>query len=64
MSLISVVITLIVLGVILWLVNTYIPMEQPVKTILNIVIVAVVCLWLLQAFGLTNGLYLPMGRVR
>ena len=64
MPLLNLIVVLVVIGVALWLVNTYIPMEQPVKTILNIVIVAVVCLWLLQAFGLTNGLYLPMGRVR
>lgn len=51
MSLISVAITLIVVGVLLWLVNTYIPMDDKIKKILNIVVVIVVVLWLLSAFG-------------
>lgn len=56
MTLISLVITLIVIGVILWLVNTYIPMDGKIKQILNIVVVIAVVLWLLQAFGLLSGL--------
>jgi hypothetical protein len=51
MSLISLVITLIVVGVLLWLVNTYIPMDAKIKKILNIVVVICVVLWLLSAFG-------------
>jgi hypothetical protein len=51
MSLISLVITLIVVGVLLWLVNTYIPMDGKIKKILNIVVVVAVVLWLLVAFG-------------
>ena len=51
MSLISIVITLIVVGVLLWLVNTYIPMDGKIKQILNIVVVVVVVLWLLNVFG-------------
>lgn len=51
MSLVSLVITLIVVGVLLWLVNTYIPMDSKIKTILNVVVVIAVVLWLLQAFG-------------
>jgi len=51
MSLISLVVTLIVVGVLLWLVNTYIPMDGKIKKILNIVVVVVVVLWLLVAFG-------------
>jgi hypothetical protein len=39
MSLVSLVITLLVIGVLLWLVNTYIPMDQKIKTILNVVVV-------------------------
>jgi hypothetical protein len=50
----SLLITLIVLGVILWLVNTYIPMPAPVKMVINVVIVLAICLWLLQAFGIGN----------
>lgn len=54
MSLISLVITLIVIGVFLWLVNTYIPMEGKVKNILNAVVVICVVGWLLFAFGILN----------
>jgi hypothetical protein len=51
MSLITVVLTLIVVGVLLWLVNTYIPMAVSIKKILNIVVVIAVVLWLLYGFG-------------
>jgi type IV secretory pathway TrbL component len=50
-SLISLVVTLIVIGVLLWAVNTYIPMDPTIKKIINIVIVIAVVLWLLAAFG-------------
>lgn len=52
MSFVSIVLVLIVVGVLLWLVNTYIPMEGTIKRILNIVVVVAVVLWLLHAFGL------------
>ena len=52
MPLISIVITLIVVGVLLWLVNNYIPMDGKIKNILNIVVVIAVVLWLLSVFGL------------
>lgn len=51
MPLIEVVIVLIVVGVLLWLVNTYIPMQQVIKTIINAVVVVAVVIWLLQVFG-------------
>jgi hypothetical protein len=51
MSLVTIVITLIVVGVVLWLVNTYIPMDGKIKKILNIAVVVVVVLWLLNVFG-------------
>jgi hypothetical protein len=51
MSLITVVLTLIVVGVLLWLVNNYIPMAGSIKTILNIVVVVAVIIWLLYGFG-------------
>lgn len=54
--LISVVITLVVVGVLLWLVNSYIPMDTKIKQILNIVVVIAVILWLLRAFGMMGGL--------
>lgn len=54
MSLISLALTLIVIGVLLWLVNTYIPMDAKIKKILNIVVVICVVIWLLVAFGVLN----------
>ena len=56
MSLITIVIVLIVVGVLLWLINTYLPMDRKIKNILNIVVVVFVILWLLQAFGLIGSL--------
>ncbi len=54
MSLISLAVTLIVIGVLLWLVNTYIPMDGKIKKILNIVVVICVVVWLLFAFGILD----------
>lgn len=56
MPLINVLIALVVVGVILWLINTYIPMDSKIKRILNVVVVIMVVLWLLKAFGLLTGL--------
>jgi low temperature requirement protein LtrA len=56
MPLIQLVIVLIVVGVLLWLVNSYIPMDRKIKQILNIVVVIGVVLWLLSAFGLLSSL--------
>jgi hypothetical protein len=56
MPLINVVIVLVVIGVLLWLVNQYIPMDHKIKSILNAVVVIGVVLWLLGAFGLFNSL--------
>jgi hypothetical protein len=56
MSLFTIAITLIVVGVLLWLVNNYIPMDGKIKKILNIVVVVVVVLWLLSAFGVLDHL--------
>jgi len=52
MPLMNVFITLIVVGVLLWLVNSYIPMDAKIKQILNIVAVIAVVLWLLNIFGI------------
>jgi len=54
MSLISLIITLVVIGVLLWLVNNYIPMDGKIKKILNVVVVICVVVWLLYAFGILN----------
>lgn len=55
MPLLTVVLTLIVVGVLLWLVNSYIPMDGTIKKILNAVVVIAVVIWLLYAFGVLNG---------
>ena len=52
MPLIEIVIVLIVVGVLLWLINTYIPMAPPIKSLLNAVVVIVLVIWILKAFGL------------
>jgi cytochrome c biogenesis protein CcdA len=56
MSIISLLIVLIIVGVALYLVNNLIPMDQKIKTILNVVVVIVILLWLLDVFGLASGL--------
>jgi hypothetical protein len=56
MPLINVVIVLIVVGVVLWLINSYIPMAGSIKMILNLVVIIVVVLWLLSVFGVIGQL--------
>jgi hypothetical protein len=50
MSLIGLVLTLIIVGVLLWLINTYIPMDAKIKKIINIVVVVAVVIWVLGIF--------------
>ena len=52
MPLITIVLVLIVVGVVLWLINNYIPMARPIKTILNVLVTVTVAIWVLQAVGL------------
>ncbi|HEX2966957.1 MAG TPA: Thivi_2564 family membrane protein [Syntrophorhabdaceae bacterium] len=54
MPLIQVVVVLIVAGVVLWLINKFIPMAGSIKTILNAVVVIVIVLWLLNIFGVLS----------
>lgn len=56
MPLINIIITLVIAGVVLWVINTYIPMAKPVKNILNVVVVLVIVLWLLQVFGIIGSI--------
>ncbi len=56
MPLLNILIVLVVVGVLLWLVNTYIPMDRKIKNILNIVVVIAVVIWLLKAFGVLSSL--------
>lgn len=65
MSLIGLVVVLIVVGVLLWLVNSYIPMDAKIKQILNVVVVIAVVLWLLNLFGLFDSINaIHVGRMR
>jgi hypothetical protein len=52
MSLISLVVLLVIVGVILYMVNTQITMDDKIKRILNWVVIIVVCVWLLSLFGI------------
>lgn len=56
MPLVNLIVILIVIGVLLWLVNNYIPMDGKIKQILNVVVVIAVVLWLLQVFGLLGSI--------
>ena len=56
MPIIQIMLVLVVIGMILWLINNYIPMDGKIKSILNVVVVIVVVLWLLQVFGLLSGM--------
>lgn len=56
MDLVQFVVVLIVVGVLLWLVNNYIPMDRKIKQILNIVVVIAVILWVLNLFGVFSSL--------
>lgn len=56
MSLINLIVTLVVVGIALWAINTYLPMDGKIKSILNGVVVIIVILWLLRGFGLLGDL--------
>ncbi len=60
MPLVTVVIYLVIVGVLLWLVNNYIPMDGKIKQIINILVVVVVVIWLLQVLGVMG----PLNRIR
>ena len=51
MTLVNIVVILVVIGLVMWLINTYIPMAGAIKSLLNIVVFVVVLIWLLQTFG-------------
>ena len=56
MDLITVIVALAVVGVLLWLLNTKVPMDGTIKQIINVVVIIIVVLWLLQGFGLIGSL--------
>jgi hypothetical protein len=57
MSLMYIALVIIVVGFLLWVVNTYIPMATPIKSILNLLVIVVVVLWLLQVFGVIGPIW-------
>lgn len=61
MSLVTVCLALIVVGVCLWLVNAYVPMDGKIKQVLNVVVLIVVVIWLLRVFGIWD--YLEKVRI-
>ena len=60
MDLISLIVVLVVLGVVLYLINQFVPMDPKIKTVLNVVVVLVLCLWLLSVF--IPGIRVPLTR--
>lgn len=65
MSLLSIIVTLVIIGVILWAINRYVPMDAKIRKVLNVVVTIVVVLWLLYVFGiLGNGGDVEMPVVR
>ncbi len=56
MSILSVILVIVVVGVLLWALNSFVPMDSKVKSILNIVVVLLLIIWLLQAFGVIGAL--------
>jgi hypothetical protein len=58
---IYVLVTLVIVGLCLYLAETYVPMSPPIKTILRVVVVLLIILWLLQVFGVMD---IPIPRVR
>jgi hypothetical protein len=61
-TLVGIVLILVVVGLVMWLINTYIPMAGAIKSLLNIVVFVVMLIWILQTFGLIGpipGLKMP-----
>lgn len=56
MPILTILVVIVVVGVILWLVNSYIPMQRTIKNILNAVVVIILVIWLLNVFGVLDSL--------
>ncbi len=56
MPILTIIIVLIVVGLVLWLINNFIPMDRKIKSILNVVVVIVVIIWLLNVFGVLSNM--------
>ncbi len=59
----NLVLGLLLVGIVLWVINTYVPMAGSIKAILNIVVVAATCVWILQVVGLWSELVRIWNRV-
>ena len=55
-DIVHLIVILVVVGILLYLVNTYIPMDSKIKSLINVVVVILVVIWLLQGFGLLGSL--------
>jgi len=55
MSIITLIIVLVILGLALYLLETYVPMSPPIKLVIRVVVVLAIVIWLLQAFGIWHG---------
>ena len=56
MPILTIIIVILVVGVLLWLINSYIPMQRTIKGILNAVVVIILVVWLLKVFGVLDSL--------
>jgi hypothetical protein len=54
MSIIMILVTLVIIGFVLWLINSFVPMAAPIKSTLNGLVIILVILWLLQVFGIVH----------
>lgn len=62
MNLIQLIVVIVVLGLCMWLINNFVPLQPPWKTILNVVVVLIFVIWLLSAVGLLGPLNVPLTR--
>jgi hypothetical protein len=56
MSLLTLIFVIVLVGVLLWAVNRFIPMDSKIRTILNAVVVILLIVWLLDVFGILNSI--------
>lgn len=56
MSILTIIIVILVVGVLLWLINSFIPMQRTIKGILNAVVIIILVIWLLKVFGVLDSL--------
>lgn len=54
MPILSIIVVLVVIGLVLYLIENYVPMSPPIKTVIRVVVILALCIWLLNAFGIVN----------